>query len=88
MGGRPSSRVEAALDELCVRYGYCPAPEQRAQLIAEPPSDPDVFLDAVFRDEGLDPDLVDRQTRQALLALVRDWLVDSEGSRGTRSGLP
>ena len=44
-----------ALDELCVRYGYCLPPDDYRRLIEDPPQDPEAFVDAVLVAEGLNP---------------------------------
>ena len=85
---KPASRTEAALDELCVKYGYCLPPDKAAILLAAPPDDPDAFVDAVLVAEGLDPLLVDKLARHELREVVCDWLFDDGRGRGTRSGLP
>jgi hypothetical protein len=38
---------EAALEVLCVKYGYCLASDEAAMLLADIPDDPDAFVDAV-----------------------------------------
>jgi hypothetical protein len=85
MGPKPTSRVEAALEELCVKYGYCLPPHDRDRLLAEPPETADAFADAVLIAERLDPDGPDRAT---VVEVIRDWMFDEGSGRGTRSGLP
>lgn len=86
---KPESRAEAALWELCATYGYCIGGEQADALIADPPDDPDAFLDAVLRAEGFEhPELFDKHDREPLLEVVRAWLFDDGRGRGTKSGLP
>jgi hypothetical protein len=85
---KPRSRVEAALSELCVTYGYCLAGEENDALVADPPGDPDTFLDAVFVAEGNDPTVLDKGERDQLRQVVADWLFDDGTGRGTKSGLP
>lgn|GEM_PF-6149247 len=84
---KPASRVEAALGELCVKYGYCLPEEQAAALLSDVPEDADAFVDAVLIAEGRDPALADTRERHALRDVVRDWLFDGQG-RGAKSGLP
>ena len=55
MGDEPDARVRALLSELCVRYGYCLSPDAQNTLLAEPPHEPDAFIDAVLPAEGRDP---------------------------------
>ena len=88
VGGKPSTRVEGLLDELCVAHGCCLPPDERAALIDNPPETSDAFVDAVLRAEGLAPTSLDKHARVALSDVVRDWLFDEGRGKGTRSGLP
>ena len=85
---KPSSRVEAALYELCVTHGCCLPGERNDELIADPPGDPDAFLDAVLNAEGNDPKLLSKARREQLRQVIADWLFDEESGRGIKSGLP
>lgn len=78
MGRKPGSRVEGLLEELCVGHGYCLPPDDRARLVARPPADPQSFVDAVLRAEGLDPELCDDSQRRRLTDVVERWLSDPE----------
>jgi hypothetical protein len=86
--GKPASRVEAVLYELCVEYGYCLPNDELATILSNVPEDADEFLDAVLMAEGNRPDLMDKSVRSELREVVRDWLFDDGLGRGTRSGLP
>jgi hypothetical protein len=56
--------------------GYCIGGEEAEAIIADPPDDPDAFLDAVLRAEGYQhPELVDKRDREPLLKVVRAWAV-------------
>ena len=88
MGTLPTSRVEALLIDLCVVYGYCLPSEAQEELLANPPDNPETFVDAVVVAEGLDPTALDKRSRDQLADLVRDWLFDNGEGRGTKSGLP
>jgi hypothetical protein len=79
--------VEAALIELCVKYGYCIPDEKAHPLLGDVPDDADAFLAAVLAADGRDPALVDKRERQELRGVVCDWLFDPQG-RGAKSGLP
>jgi hypothetical protein len=82
---RPSSRC-GALQELCVRLGYCGG--DRWLTASDLDGDkPDAVVDAVLAVEGLDPANVDPRQRTQIMALVEDWLF-APGGRGRRSGLP
>lgn len=85
MGYRPASRVDALLEELCVKYGFCLPPDEHARLLVNPPVDPDRFTEEVLRVEGLDQSLMDKSLRKTLVSLVADWL---HGEKGRSSGLP
>jgi hypothetical protein len=37
---KPESRAEAALDELCIKYGYCLPGERADALLADVPETP------------------------------------------------
>lgn len=85
MGYRPASRVDALLEELCVKYGFCLPPDEHARLVTNPPVDPARFTEEVLRVEGLDQSLMDESLRKTLVSVVADWL---HGEKGRSSGLP
>ena len=85
MSVSPTTRLEAALWELCARYGYCGA---SAVHFDPPPGTVNEFVDAVLVAEGLEPDLFDKGRRRELSDLVRDWLFDDGRGKGSKSGLP
>jgi hypothetical protein len=85
--GKPASRLEAALFELCVRYGYCLSDEKAQALLKDVPANADTFVDAVLAAEGRNPSLVAGQERDELREVACDWLFDEQG-RGAKSGLP
>jgi hypothetical protein len=55
VGSKPTTRLEALLDELCATYGYCLPSDQEAAILADPPQDLDAFVDAVLLADGDDP---------------------------------
>ena len=85
---RPGSCAEAALDELCVKYGFCLSSKKAEELFTNSPDDAGAFVDAVLVAEGVDPSLVDKRMRGQLQEVVSDWLFDEGGGRGTKSGMP
>jgi hypothetical protein len=85
---KPESCADAALDELCVKYGYCVLGEKAEALLANVPEDADAFVDALLIAEGSNPTLLDKRERHELSEVVRDWLFDDGRGRGTKSGLP
>jgi hypothetical protein len=44
--------VDRLLDDLCVRLGYCLAPETQQRILADPPRTVDAFMDAVIEAEA------------------------------------
>lgn len=62
----------ALLDELCVQLGFCLAPDDRAELAANPPAGVDAFTDEVIRAEGMDPVLMDSSLRRRMRAVVEE----------------
>jgi len=87
MGERPASRMQALLDELCVKHGWCLKPDDRAALVATRARDRDDIVDAIIRAEHGEAHALERATPRWLAALVDDWLFDPRG-RGAVSGLP
>ena len=81
------SRAEAALEELCVRLGYCSFEYEALRLLVAAPDSPDDFADAVFLANGLDPELIDRRARAEVVGVINGWLFE-DGGRGAKSGLP
>ena len=69
----PLPNVESLLDELCVDLGFCLSPEEYGRLRDAPPRDVDVFTDAVFVAEGLDPRRDNRLRRQVRERVVRHF---------------
>jgi hypothetical protein len=59
---------------MCVKYGYCIPPEAAEAIAANPPTDPDGFVDAVLVAEGLEPMLVDKNQRRQLREVVTAFL--------------
>jgi hypothetical protein len=85
MGQKPASCAEAALYELCLKYGYCLPPDAQDRLLANPPPTSEAFAEALLLAEGLDPMDSGRATVEGV---IRDWLFDEGVGRGSRSGLP
>ena len=84
MGRRPVNRMDALLDELCTKYGWCLRQEDWNALIDGAHQDRDAITAAIIHAEfGTDDD----ERRAWLTPLVDDWLFDPAG-RGARSGLP
>lgn len=75
---RPPSQddVQRLLYELCVDLGFCLPPAEHRRLREAPPADPDLFTDAVFEAEGMDPDedrRLRRQVRDVVVRHMRGW---------------
>jgi hypothetical protein len=84
----PESRAEAALYDLCVKYGYCRGSQKPEDFLASTPDDPDGFVDAVLAAEGIEPQLAEEERRRQVREVICDWLFDEGRGRGTKSGLP
>lgn len=50
------SQVNALLNELCVRLGFCLPPEGHFRIQESPPTEIDEFANSVFAAEGLHPE--------------------------------
>src|SRR3954451_8300085 len=83
-----ATRVDALLSDLCVSQGICLAPDDHDALIADPPGDPDAFVDAILIADGQDPTLWAKEIRRWVNDAVHDWIFDEGRGRGTASGLP
>ena len=87
MGYRPTSRMDALLEQLCVEYGWCLPPGDRQALIGAGPQDRETVTDSIIRAEFGEADVRDDDKRAFLTPLVDDWLFDPTG-RGAHSQLP
>lgn len=87
MGHRPTSRIDALLEELCRKYGWCLPASEREHLIASAPRDRETLAEAIIRAEFGDVVVHEQDKRLFLMPILDDWLFDSAG-RGARSGLP
>ena len=64
--------VQALLDTLCVKLGFCLSPDGRERLQEHRPSSIDAFTEAVFTAEGLDIESADRHiVRQVKQEIAR-----------------
>jgi hypothetical protein len=64
------SGAERALEELCVKLGYCLAPDEQATILSNPPLNADAFVDGVLVAEGRDPNLITKQERRPMIEIV------------------
>jgi hypothetical protein len=87
MAYRPTSRMDALLEELCTMYRWCLNPEDRGALVAAGLQDREEIADSIIRAEFGETGVQDKSTRAFLMPIVDDWLFDSAG-RGARSRLP
>ena len=53
-------RLGILLSDLCVKLGFCLHFTESKKLLANPPVTPKEFANAVFRAEGMDPELFSR----------------------------
>ena len=79
--------MDALLEELCARYGWCLRPENHGDVLAAGAQGRGAIIDSIIRAEFGDVGLDDAQQRERLGSIVDDWLYDPDG-RGARSGLP
>jgi hypothetical protein len=66
---RPSN-PQLALEELCVKLGYCLPPTAQDAIVNDLPVDADAFVDAVLTAEGLDPTLSTKRERNRMIEIV------------------
>jgi hypothetical protein len=78
---RPSG-PELALEELCVKFGYCLPPAEQQAILDNLPADADAFIDAVVTAEGLDPNLMTKQERGPMVEIVTRRLVYNDYADG------
>ena len=78
--------MDALLEELCTKYGWCLEPDDRDRLL-QSDGGVDAIADDIVAGELGDAGLCDRKTRSWLTSLIDDWLFDPSG-RGAASGLP
>jgi hypothetical protein len=76
--------MDALLDELCTKYGWCLSPEDWETLVEGDHADRDGIAQAIVRAEF---GMADAARQEWLMPIVDDWLFDPDG-RGARSGLP
>lgn len=50
-----TAALEALLDRLCVKLGFCIAGEQYDRLVDDPATDPVAYAEAVMAADGCDP---------------------------------
>ncbi len=79
--------MDALLEELCTKYGWCLEPDDRDSLLQSDTGDADAIADAIVAGELGNAGLCDHRTRSWLTSLIDDWLFDPSG-RGAASGLP
>ncbi len=65
--------VEVLLGLLCTRLGFCLPLQEQSKIGADPPRDVKAFTEAVFKAEGLDPDVAERR----LWRQVRDVVAEA-----------
>jgi SAM-dependent methyltransferase len=70
--GPDAIMVQRLLDELCVDLGFCLPADEQQRLRQSPPADVDVFTDAVFHAEGMDPGS-DRRLRTEVRQRIARW---------------
>lgn len=68
MGTKPDSKEEAALIELCIRFGFCLPESAQVEILAHGSYAPDDLVDAVIVAEGLEPAFVRHRAEMIELA--------------------
>ena len=62
-------------EQLCVELGFCLPPADIEAIASNSPQSPSAFMEAVFRAEGLNPDVMGnhliRQVRQSIVAAFK-----------------
>jgi len=61
-----------SLEDLCVRQGFCLTPAGNRRIMESPPTDVDSFVEAIYREEGLDPQTSDRKLYRRVREVVAD----------------
>ena len=64
------SGAERALEQLCVKLGYCLPPHEQEAILTDLPSDAEAFVDAVLVAEGRDPALITKQERRPMVEIA------------------
>jgi hypothetical protein len=75
------SDVGRLLGQLCIKLGFCLAPEEIRRLDESPPGDVDSFTDAVFEAEGMgDMSYTNlrRQVREVVDRHMRGWVESAD----------
>jgi hypothetical protein len=71
-------QIESLLQELGRALGFSFSSDTQTRLIHEPPADPDVFTDAVLREQGLDPASDIPSLRRVARRIVVRYLVEDD----------
>jgi hypothetical protein len=87
VGTKPSDRVEAFFDDLCVTFGWCLSASQRQAVLDRGGDGLEAFVVGVVEVyTATDAAYCDRHARQRVIDLANKWLFDSGGA-GAWSGL-
>jgi hypothetical protein len=71
-----------------MNLGYCLSPDDQDAILANPPADPEAFVDAVLVAEGRNPDLIVKDDKTPLLAIVTKWAVYDDSRHGAHQDRP
>jgi hypothetical protein len=74
------AQVKPLLYELCVKLGFCLPPTDQWRLEQEPPVEIDLFADAVFIAEGMDPHAHPRLRKQVCDCIAAHFARAAEGA--------
>jgi len=61
-----AAELEALLNQLCIKNGFCLPSDELRRLSADPPQEVDAFANAVILAEGLNPEMLSKQTYRAV----------------------
>jgi hypothetical protein len=64
-------RKEQLLNDLCVKLGFCLSSEAHERVMTNTPQELASFVDAIFKEEGLDPEIANKRLKR----LVRDMIL-------------
>lgn len=87
MGTKPTRRLDAFFEELCVKYGWCLRAAERERVEDTAPDELQEFVARVIETYTREaPELCDRRKREWVTELADKWIFDPNGA-GARSKL-
>ena len=87
MGTKPTRRIDAFFEELCVKYGWCLSAAERERVQDAFPDELRAFAECVIETYTRQtPELCGRPERYWVTELAAKWIFDANGV-GARSEL-